>query len=188
MPSRRSGVPKGLKPFLPYLSKPGTPMFWVALIIVVIIIWQAFRAQEETKDAPPPTESGNLVLVERVVDGDTLVIEGGARVRLIGVDTPETKHPSKPVEPLGPEASEFTRLLVEGKTVRLDYDRNRQDKYGRVLGYVYVDGTFLNEELIRQGLSKAETQYSFSKLMKDRFLAAEQEARDNRRGLWSLGN
>lgn len=123
--------------------------------------------------------------VQRVVDGDTLVLDGGTRVRLIGVDTPETKHPNKPVEPLGPEASEFTRRHVEGRQVTLQFDRERRDRYKRVLAYVYVGDWFLNEELIRAGFSRAETRYPFSTQMKARFRAAEAEAKENRRGLWA---
>ena len=76
--------------------------------------------------------------VERVVDGDTLVLDGGERVRLIGVDTPETVHPSKPVEAFGKEASAFTRRTAEGRSVRLEYEPRtaRTDRYGRTLAYV----------------------------------------------------
>lgn len=81
----------------------------------------------------------------RAVDGDTIVLNNGERVRLIGVDTPETKHPRKPVEYFGKEATAFTKRMVEGKEVRLEYDWQRKDKYGRTLAYVYLmDGTFLN--------------------------------------------
>ena len=71
--------------------------------------------------------------VERVVNGDTLLLTNGERVRLIGVDTPETKHPEKPVEYFGKEACQFTRGMVEGKEVRLEYDQTRRDKYNRIL-------------------------------------------------------
>jgi hypothetical protein len=67
-----------------------------------------------------------------VVDGDTLVLQNDERVRLIGVDTPETKHPTKPVEPFGPEASSFTKRAVEGKLVRLKFDREKRDRYQRL--------------------------------------------------------
>jgi micrococcal nuclease len=76
--------------------------------------------------------------VTRVIDGDTLVLDGGERVRLIGVDTPETVHPNKPVERFGKEASGFTRKMAEGKQVRLEYDAETagHDRYGRTLAYV----------------------------------------------------
>jgi micrococcal nuclease len=124
--------------------------------------------------------------VERVIDGDTIVLDGNVRVRLIGVDTPETKHPHKPVEPLGPEATEFTRSLVDDREVRLEFDRERRDRYGRVLAYVYVDGKLLNEEIIRAGFSRAETRYKFDRAMALRFQRAEEEAREAGRGIWGL--
>ena len=99
-------------------------------------------------------ESGTVV---KVVDGDTIQIEIGAQVevvRLIGVDTPETVDPRKPVEFFGREASEFTRRLALGKVVRLEQDPqgDTRDTYGRLLRYVHLpDGTLLNAEIIRQG-------------------------------------
>ena len=122
-------------------------------------------------------------LVERVVDGDTIIVEGVGRVRLIGVDTPETVHPNRPVEFFGKEASAFTKGLLEGKRVRLEYDQERQDRYGRTLAYVYLsDGTFVNAEIIRRGYGHAYTRFPFRHM--EAFRQYEREARDNRRGLW----
>lgn len=125
-------------------------------------------------------------LCTRVVDGDTIVvsIEGKQeKVRLIGVDTPETVHPSKPVEYFGREASDFTKRTVERQKVRLEYDWQKRDKYGRLLGYVYLeDGTFLNAEIIKQGYGFAYTKYPFKFL--DEFRQYEREARENKKGLW----
>lgn len=122
-------------------------------------------------------------LVERVVDGDTIIVEGVGRVRLIGVDTPETVHPNRPVEFFGKEASAFAKGLLEGKRVRLEYDQERQDRYGRTLAYVYLDdGTFVNAEIIRRGYGHAYTRFPFRHM--EAFRQFEREARDNRRGLW----
>ena len=74
------------------------------------------------------TENKNYFLCIRVIDGDTIVLAGNEKVRLIGVDTPETVHPSKPVEYFGKEASAFTKRMVEGKQVRLEYDWQKKDK------------------------------------------------------------
>lgn len=121
--------------------------------------------------------------VKHVVDGDTLLLANGEYVRLIGVDTPETKHPQKPVERFGKEAHLFTKKMVEGKEVRLEFDWKRRDKYGRLLAYVYlVDGTFLNAEIVKQGYGFAYTKYPFKYL--DEFRRYEKEARENGRGLW----
>ena len=122
-------------------------------------------------------------VVERVVDGDTIVVRGVGRVRLIGVDTPETVDPRRPVERFGQEASAFTKRLLEGKRVRLEYDQDRTDRYGRTLAYVYLpDGTFANAEIIRRGYGHAYTRFPFKYL--DRFRQLEQEARRAGRGLW----
>ena len=121
--------------------------------------------------------------VKRVIDGDTLLLTNGERVRLIGVDTPETKHPQKPVQYFGKEAYLFTRRMVEGKEVRLEYDWQRRDKYGRLLAYVYLlDGTFLNAEIIKQGYGFAYTRFPFKYLQE--FRKYEKEARENKKGLW----
>ena len=121
--------------------------------------------------------------VKRVVDGDTIVLENDERVRLIGVDTPETVHPQKPVEYFGKEASAFTKKLCEGKSVRLEYDWQRKDKYGRTLAYVYLeDGTFVNAEIIKQGYGHAYTQFPFKYL--EEFRSYERSARENGVGLW----
>jgi len=120
----------------------------------------------------------------RVIDGDTLVLDGGERVRLIGVDTPETVHPHKPVEYFGKEASHFTRELCEGKKVRLEYDWQRTDKYHRTLAYVYLpNGQMVNAEIIKQGYGHAYTKYPFKYM--EEFRQYEQEAMVAGRGLWA---
>jgi len=155
------------------------------LAVLLCLIAQRFLRPAES-DSKFSFDSAGPYLVERVVDGDTLLLSGGTRVRLLGVDTPETKHPTRPVEPLGPEASEFTRLHVEGRKVTLKFDRERRDRYRRVLAYVYLGDWFLNEELIRAGYSRAETGFPYSTVMKGRFRKAEQDARDAGRGIWGL--
>lgn len=126
--------------------------------------------------------------VQRVVDGDTLVLSNGVRVRLIGVDTPEMKRPNTPVERFGLEAAAFTKRMVEGKRIRLEYDQanaaiGHKDRYGRTLAYVFLEnGILLNGEIIRQGYGHALTRYPFSRL--EEFRRLEREAREQRRGLW----
>jgi micrococcal nuclease len=134
--------------------------------------------------APEPTWR-----VVRVVDGDTVVLAGPDKpvtVRLIGVDTPETVHPNKPVERFGREASAFLKTLIGGKLVRVEYEPgpSRLDKYGRTLAYLYLEpgGLFVNREIIARGYGHAYTKYPFA--FQDDFRAAERAARDGRRGLW----
>ena len=121
-----------------------------------------------------------------VIDGDTIILDGNEIVRLIGIDTPETKDPRKPLQYYGREAYEFTKRLVEGKKVRLAYDLNKEDKYGRTLAYVYLeDGTFLNAEVVKQGYGFAYRYFLFKYF--DEFKQYEIEARENEIGLWSDG-
>ena len=113
----------------------------------------------------------NFVLVKRVVDGDTLQLESGERVRPMGVNTPETNHPKMQVEYFGKEASAG--------------GREQKDRYKRTLAYVFLeDGMHLNEEIIKQGYGFAvSTRPPF--LYQDGFRRLEREARENRRGLWA---
>ncbi len=137
------------------------------------------------------------VLVKRVIDGDTLQLETGERVRLIGIDTPEmhesdklyrdsrrTKQDIRTIRQLGRLAYEFTRSLVEGKRVSLEFDMEKRDRYKRLLAYVYLqDGIFVNAEIIKQGYASLMTippNVKYAEL----FLKFYQEARVAKRGLW----
>ncbi len=126
----------------------------------------------------PPTEF--TALCTRVIDGDTIVIDGGERVRYIGMDTPETEGD----EPGAEAATEANRELVEGRTVRLVLDVEHRDQYGRLLAYVYVDGVFVNADLVRQGLAQIAT-YPPNVRHEAEFLRLQQEAREARRGIWA---
>jgi micrococcal nuclease len=129
------------------------------------------------------TQRTNVASVKRVVDGDTLLLLNGERVRLIGVDTPETVDPRRPVQYFGKEASAFTRKLAEGQLVRLEYDWDTIDKYGRTLAYVYLaDGRMLNSEIIKQGYGHAYTRFPFKYM--EQFRRYERTARDQGLGLW----
>ena len=120
-------------------------------------------------------------MVTQVVDGDTIIIEGDYRVRYIGIDTPEI-HPE--VEAFGMEAWQANRRLVEGKEVRLEGDVSETDKYGRLLRYVYVDDIFVNAELVRQGLAKANA-YPPDIKYQNYLEELETEARQAGRGIWA---
>ena len=126
--------------------------------------------------------------VERVIDGDTIQVRvEGKRytVRLIGVDTPETKHPTKAVQYFGREASAFTKAALEGKTVLLQKDRTGDtvDRYGRWLRYVLLDGDNFNARLIRDGYAHAYRRFPFSK--RTEFIRLEEQARQRGIGLWN---
>jgi micrococcal nuclease len=102
------------------------------------------------------------------------------------VDTPETVKPEHPVEPFGPEATQFTREFLASREARLTFDRERLDRFGRHLAYVWVGDRLLNEELARAGLARYESHFHYSPVMKRRFQKAQQEAQEAHRGVWSI--
>jgi micrococcal nuclease len=121
-----------------------------------------------------------------VIDGDTIVVELDGempRVRYIGIDTPETLDAGGVAACLGQEASDRNRVLVEGKTVELEKDVSETDQYGRLLRYVYAGGEMINERLVADGYAQVAT-YPPDVKHAERFLAAQQDARNAGRGLW----
>ena len=135
----------------------------------------------------PGLPRGVDVAVERVIDGDTIVVSGHRHVRLIGVDTPETKDPRRPVGCYGKEASRFTTsLLPAGTAVRLVGDIEQDDQYGRLLAYVYrrADGLFVNAELVHRGYAVVLT-IPPNVAHTDEFVALAADARVAGWGLWS---
>ncbi len=129
------------------------------------------------------SKTRDRVYVKRAVDGDTLLLRSGERVRLIGVDTPESVHRDKPVEYFALEASNFTKKMAQKKFVWLEYGSEPKDIYDRILAYVYLeDGTFLNAELIKQGYAFAYRKFPHRFL--DDFQEYERQARFNAVGLW----
>lgn len=155
-----------------------------------LVIVNSFLYDFDFFDDPATSDEA---FCSRVVNGDTIVINDGVYVRLIGVNTPETVHPSKPVEQFGKEASEFTRTHLEGKTVYLTYDQNRQDKYGRLLAYVWLPVEFRGETkyvlwnavLILNGYGNVYTDFAFKEEYMEKFRELECYARKLRLGLWS---
>lgn len=191
--------PKWLKSKLIFL-----PFILVAagLLIITLALFSPPVTKESSKPTPSPSFStsqvvkgeqisqtqnitSNGIKVTKVIDGDTIEIEGGQRVRYIGIDTPETVHPSKLVQCFGREASAKNKELVEGKTVELEKDISETDKYGRLLRYVYAGGTFVNQYLITEGYAHSST-YPPDIKYQNQFTEAEKEARENNRGLWGV--
>ena len=139
----------------------------------------------------------NNILVIKAIDGDTIELADRERVRLIGIDTPEsrfnkklerdarrTKRDYETIIEMGKKASAFTKTLVEGKKVRLEFDVERRDAYGRLLAYVYLpDGRMLNAELLKEGYAQV---YTFQPNVKyvGLFLELQKKARENNKGLW----
>ena len=135
---------------------------------------------------PPMLLALLLCTVLRVLDGDTIHVlcpHGPETVRYLGMNAPETRHPSRPVEPYGPDATRFNERLVSGQPVRLETDVSLRDAYGRLLAYVWVGDTLINAALVQAGLARVwmlppNVRYA------GRLRQAEREAQQAKRGLW----
>jgi micrococcal nuclease len=124
--------------------------------------------------------------VTRVVDGDTVEVRHGGRaltVRLIGIDAPESVAPGEPVQCFGLQASAYATERLDGERVRLEFDRDRIDPFGRTLAYVWLGGELFNETLVREGYAFVAT-FPPNVRHVDRFRAAQREARSEGRGVW----
>jgi micrococcal nuclease len=135
---------------------------------------------------PTGVHAKELRTVKQVIDGDTILLENGEVVSLIGVDAPEIKHATKAGAGMGKESAAFVRKLVEGKRVRLEFDpanANHKDNRKRTLAYVFLEGgTFVNAEIIKHGYGF--TFPGFVHKYQSEFRRLEGEARENKRGLW----
>lgn len=123
--------------------------------------------------------------VERVIDGDTITVRHGGKVRLLGINTPEIAHRDRGAEPLGERAHQRLRELLQEKQVYLEFDQQRRDRYERLLAHVTLeDGTSVNELLLREGLARALFLQPNMRHLQ-RYFQAEAEAREARRGIWA---
>ncbi len=173
------------------------------LVIIAAIAVYFFGGQgipDFGQNAPVEQDDSGFVMgtVTRVVDGDTaeITVDGAKRrVRFLGVDTPETVHPNKPVQFFGPEASAFTKESLTGKRVWLEYDKNPQDRYSRHLAYIWTaKPKSINTDTIRRDMFNAKMLLGgYAKVMiikpnnryAQQFKEFEAEARKSRRGLWA---
>lgn len=167
----------------------------ILLLLCVVSLGILYFLPKRTVVKPSTTEVSTGVIafetvVKRVVDGDTIELVNGDKVRYIGINTPESVDPRKGVQCFGKEAAEFNKGLVEGKKVWLEKDVTETDKYGRLLRIVYLDNptinsgaVMVNEELVAKGFAGVYTVPPDVKY-KDRFLAAQKIAVENKFGLW----
>jgi micrococcal nuclease len=157
---------------------------YVLLALAAVAILRPWEAVQAPWLSEPPRSAWAYAL--RAVDGDTIEVrlDGHAEdVRYIGVDTPETVKPGTPVQCFGPRAHRFDQSLVAGRRVRLVFDAERRDVYGRLLAYVYVGGRFVNGELVRRGFARIlaiPPNIRFAK----RFVRLQTKAARAGRGLW----
>src|SRR3954451_4413154 len=156
-----------------------------ALAVLVAAVLAIAAGGQRRTGATDPQDAR----VVRVVDGDTFVARLGSgtteRVRLIGIDTPESVKPGTPVQCFALKASAYTKHLLTGRAVRLVQDAEARDRYGRLLAYVYrePDGLFVNAELVRRGFAQTLT-IPPNVRFAERFLALARQARDAGAGLW----
>lgn len=166
-------------------QSPYTWKFWVGWIVFLAAAIRILVLSND-HEAPADIKEGKYH-VRHVIDGDTLVLDDGRKIRLIGIDAPETDDRRGPIEPWGPQASSFARDFVERSNgwVTLQFDLERLDQYERHLAYVFVEDGLLNEELIRRGLARFKPNYRYSGVMKRRFRAAEETAKRKKQGIWT---
>ena len=165
-------------------------MHWKLLCIAVVITACRPGSTATPATSVPPTVLGVNATMLRVVDGDTIDVTIGGRrerVRLIGIDTPETKKPNTPVQCYGPEATAFTTsLLPVGTELHLERDVVARDDYGRMLAYVYIagDGSFANMAIIQKGFARPLT-IAPNSAHADEFAEAARAADAANIGLWA---
>lgn len=192
--ARKRPLPRKFSPIGRRLRTLGRRAAWTllgALLVSVLVV--ADRTGLFGKAPPADLAKYHLkgFRVVRVIDGDTLDIDcpdgisPRTRVRLWGVDTPETVKPESPVEHFGPEAGEFTRQAADSKTVTLELERRQtRDKHGRVLAYVFLqDGRMLNRQLVGEGYGYADPRYPHRH--SDEFARLQRRAMRQRLGLWA---
>lgn len=150
---------------------------WASTLIVAGLTGFAVGKRQ----SPPLRER---VEVAVAIDGDTIQLMDGRRVRYIGIDTPETVHPTKGQQCYGPEAARRNRELVEGKTVELVAGEQNKDKYGRLLRHVWVDGVFVNAELVAEGCARASS-FGPERRYRQVFVQLQQYSKMKGKGLWS---
>ena len=187
----------------PRRSLKKNPMVMLVAAVIaaaVFLVSQYAKVTDRPGRAASDADLANTygaVLVDRVVDGDTLKLADNRRVRLIGIDTPEMHDSEKlyrdsrrsgqdaaAIKALGRRSHQFTKGLVEGKTIRLEFDVEKKDKYGRLLAYAYLaDGTFVNAQIIKEGYASVMT-YPPNVKHAEEFLRLYRQARDDRAGLW----
>ena len=170
--------------------------FVLLALLLFVLLCACDLTRSTLEEGVPRDGSGSLgdhgpvVTVSRVVDGDTVeitpAVDGLTQVRLIGVDTPETSHPTYGEQPYGQQAKEFTASRLEEERVALNFDVEKVDPYGRLLAYVWLaNGSMFNETLVKEGYAQVAT-FPPNVKYTDRFLQAQRDAREAGRGLWGL--
>lgn len=157
---------------------------WLLLTILLGSSFAQADFQSESWTVPSGLPEYQVI---RIMDGDTIMVRGLGKIRYIGIDAPELRHPMKGEERFGFEAYEYNKKLLRDKPVKLEFDIERRDKYDRVLAYVYAGSIFVNANLVEAGYAKVMTvppNVKYRKL----FLYLQEKAKKDQRGLWGLNN
>ena len=162
-----------------------SPLFFLILLFSALLSLSCNREGSLLNDREGLPESA---LVEEAIDGDTVRISGGKLVRYIGIDAPELRRKSGgrwiyDPTPFSKEAYAVNKRLVEGKNVRLEYDKEKTDKYNRILAYLYVGDIFVNGEMIKTGLARASI-YPPNAKYAGLFMGLEKDAKESKMGMW----
>ncbi|WP_425615050.1 thermonuclease family protein [Anatilimnocola sp. NA78] len=175
-----------------------TPLIITAAVIAAVS-WYLFRQTTEPRNLLAAFSQATAVAREgscevlAVIDGDTLLVKQPAneklpefigKVRLLGINTPETVKRGESPQAFGQAATDFTQRRVDQGGVTLELDKRRVDRYGRFLAYVYVGNRLLNEELVVAGLARVHTYPGDSMTINRQLLRAQDEAKRERRGIW----
>lgn len=154
------------------------------LTLIFMMLLSGCMATPSATGQPGIPEDAKEAWVKRVVDGDTFVIDNGQKVRMIGINTPESVDPRRPAEFFGKQASQFTKKLLEGKKVLLQWGQTPKDKYGRWLAWVWLpDGTFVNGELVAKGYAQVYT-FKDNPEHAGYLLQLQKQARERKLGFW----
>lgn len=170
----------------------------IAVLFICVLIYFGIKIFPHKDHIQALQADSPDIYVLKAIDGDTLKLSSGEHVRLIGIDTPESRYNAKlerdsarsrkdlkTITSMGKKAANFTRDLTQGKKIRFEYDVQKRDKYDRLLVYAYLeDGTFVNAKIIEEGYAQAMTIPPNVKYA-DTFIKMQKDAREKRKGLWN---
>lgn len=151
-------------------------ILWPFIIGVLFILVGYYSLSDPDKHRESP-EASEEVAIDRVLDGDTIITKDGERIRYLDINAPEKG------QPFSSESTAFNRILVLEKTVRLEFDVQTKDRYGRTLAYVFIGDTLINLQMIKKGLAVSETIQPNVKYQ-DKIVEAQKNARENCLGIW----
>ncbi|SCC09244.1 micrococcal nuclease [Fictibacillus enclensis] len=175
-------------------KNPLKKLLSIAMVCLLAVLAAACSPVQESSspDRQSASIKGTPATVTYVVDGDTLDVKfkngKTERVRMLLVDTPETKHPRLGVQPFGPESSKFTKTQLTGKKVGVELDISERDKYGRLLAYIWIGKQNFNQLLLEKGLARVAYVYPPNTKYVDQFRATQEKAQQKGVGIWSIEN